>query len=141
MAGTSTPIFPQSVKNGKVQIANADAQSQKTVYTAAANGDKVTSLVAVSTDTSARDVQISITNGGTSYPIGTTSVPAGAGNASSTPSVNMINQVNIPGLAYDSDGNPYIHLVTGDTLTVSALTTVTSGKLITVVAATVGSFS
>jgi hypothetical protein len=141
MAGVSTPILPQSVKNGKIQIANGDGQNQKTVYTAATNGDKVTSLIAVSTDTSNRDVQVSITNGGTSYPLGTISVVAGAGNTSGVNSVNMLDPTHLVGLAQDSDGNYYIQLVTGDTLTVSALATVTSGKLITVTAPTVTSFS
>ena len=127
-------------QNGKVQIANADGQNQKTVYAAGANGSKVTALIATSSDTSARDVQISITNGGTSYPLGTISVPIGAGNSSAAVSVNLLNSTALPGIAIDSDGNPYIHLVSGDTLTVSALSTVTSGKLITVTAATVGDF-
>ena len=127
-------------QNGKVQIANADASNQKTVYTAAGNGSKVSSLLAVSTDTSARDVQISITNGGTSFPIGTVSVPAGAGNTSAASGVNLLNTTSIPGLAVDSDGNPFIHLISGDTLTVAAQSTVTTGKLITITAATVGDF-
>ena len=136
----TTPTVVKQPQNGKVQIANADAQTQKTVYAAGGNGSKITSLIAVSSDTSARDVQISITNGGTSYPIGTVSVAAGAGNSSGTNNINMLNGTNIQGLPVDSDGNPYIHLISGDTLTVSALTTVTSGKLITVTAATAGDF-
>jgi hypothetical protein len=132
--------FVRQPQNGKVQIANADAQAQKTVYTAGASGSKVTSLVAQSTDTSARDVQISITNGGTSFPLGVVTVPIGAGNSGSVPAVNLLNAAELPGLALDSDGNPYIHLISGDTLTVSALTTVTAAKLITVIAATAGDF-
>jgi hypothetical protein len=136
----TTPTVVKQPQNGKVQIANADGQTQKTVYTGGSNGSKITSLIAVSSDTSGRDVQISISNGGTSYPIGTVSVPAGAGNSSAANSVNLLNATNLPGLAFDSDGNPYIHLISGDTLTVAALSTVTSGKLITVTAATAGDF-
>jgi hypothetical protein len=127
-------------QNGKVQIVNADAQAQKTVYTAGASGSKVSSLIAVSSDTAARDVQISITNAGTSYPLGTVAVAIGAGNSSAANAVNLLDPTKLIGLAYDSDGNPFIHLISGDTLTVSALTTVTSGKLITVCAPTVGDF-
>src|SRR5271166_3293192 len=101
-------------QNGKVQINNAAGQAQQTVYTAGGNGSKVSSLIAVSTDTSARDVQISITNGGTSYPLGTVSVLAGAGNSSGVTSVNLLDPSKLLGLAYDSDGNPFIHLVSGD---------------------------
>ncbi len=139
-AQNSVATLIRQPQNGKVQIANADAQAQKTVYTAGGNGSKVSSLIATSSDTSARDVQVSITNGGTSYPLGTVSVVAGAGNASGTSSVNLLDPTKLLGLAYDSDGNPFIHLISGDTLTVSALATVTSGKLITVTAATVGDF-
>lgn len=139
-AQNTVPTFAKQPQNGKVQIANADAQNQKTIYTAGANGSKVTALIAVSTDTSARDVQISITNGGTSFPLGTVSVPAGSGNSSSVTSVNLLNPAVLAGLAFDSDGNPYIHLISGDTLTVSALSTVTTAKLITVSAPSVGDF-
>ena len=136
----AVPTFIKQPQNGKVQIANADAQNQKTVYTAGANGSKVVALMAVSSDTSARDVQISITNGGTSFPIGTVSVPIGAGNTSAAVSVNLLNNATLLGLPVDSDGNPYINLISGDTLTVSALTTVTTAKLITVTAVGVGDF-
>ncbi len=133
-------VTAQTPKNGRVQIANADAQAQKTVYTAGANGSKVTGLIAQSTDTSARDVQVSITNGGTSYPLGTVAVPIGAGNSGTVPSVNLINATQMPGIPVDSDGNPYLLLQSGDTLTVSALTTVTAAKLITVSVLDVGDF-
>lgn len=136
----TTPTVAKQPQNGKVQIANGDAQAQKTVYTAGANGSKVTSLGFVSTDTAPRDVQISITNGGTSYPIGTVTVPIGAGNSGTVPSVDGFNSGQLPQLKFDSDGNPYIHLVSGDTLTVSALTTVTTAKFITATAATVADF-
>ncbi len=135
----SVPTLVKQPQNGKVQIANADAQNQKTVYTAGASGSKVAALIAVSTDTSARDVQVSITNG-SSFPLGTVSVPAGAGNSSSVTSVNLLDPTRLVGLSYDSDGNPFIFLISGDTLTVSALSTVTSGKTITVTAPAVGDF-
>jgi hypothetical protein len=127
-------------QNGKVQIANADGQSNKTVYTAGANGSKVSSLIAVSSDTSDRDVQICINNGGTNFPLGTVKVPLGAGNSSAVASVNLLDPAKLTGLAYDSDGNPFIHLISGDVLVVVAQTTVTAAKLITVTAATVGDF-
>lgn len=136
----TTGTFVKQPQNGKIQIANADGSNQKTVYTAGASGSKVIALMAVSTDTSNRDVQVSITNGGTSYPLGTVLVPAGSGNSSAVASVNLLTSVALSGLPLDSDGNACIHLVSGDTLTVSALTTVTSGKLITVSAPAVGDF-
>lgn len=135
----TTPTLAKQPQNGKVQIANADAQTQKTVYTAGASGSKIVGLGFVSTDTSARDVQVSITNGGTSYPIGTITVPIGAGNSGTVPSVTW-NLQQFPNLPIDSDGNLFVILISGDTLTVSALTTVTTAKLITVTAVAVGDF-
>lgn len=128
-------ITVQTPTNGKVQIKNADGQAQKTVYTGNANGSKIVALLLQSTDTAARDVQISVTNGGTSYPLGTVTVPIGAGNSGSVPSVNALGNNQLPGLPVDSDGNPFIFLVSAsDTLTVEALTTVTSPLAITAIA-------
>jgi hypothetical protein len=135
MAVTSTPVFPQTPKNGKVQIVNADAQAQKTIYTGGSNGSKINGLIAVSTDTSDRDVQISITRSGTSYPLGTVTVVAGSGNSGSVASVNMFSVLKLVGLPLDSDGNPAILLLdASDALTASALTTVTAAKAITLTA-------
>lgn len=132
MPVTSTPVFCQTPKNGKVQILPGDTQNQKTVYTGGTNGSKISCLMAVSTDTSARDVQISITNGGTSYPIGTVTVAIGAGNSGTVAATNMFTTQWLPGIGLDSDGNPEILLISGDTLTVSALSTVSTNKAITV---------
>ena len=132
MAATANSIISaQAINRGHVQIATADAQNQKTVYTAGVNGSIVRGLILQSTDTSARDVQISITTGGVSFPLGTVTVPIGAGNSGSVPSVNALNSAQLPGLPVDSFGNPCIALISGDTLTVSALSTVTTAKLIT----------
>lgn len=134
MPVTSTPVFPQTPKRESVQFANADGQTLKTIYTAGANGSKVHGLIATSTDTSARDMQLSITNGGTTYILGTVTVPIGAGNSGSVPSVNMLNSAQLPGLPLDSDGNPEILLVSGDTLQAEALSTVTAAKVISLTA-------
>lgn len=136
----TTPTMAKQPQNGKVQIANADGTTQKTVYTAGASGSKVTALLASSTDTANRDVQVSITNAGTSYPLGTKTVPLASGTTAAVPTVNLLDPASIIGLAMDSDGNPYIHLVSGDTLTVSALVAVTAAKLITVVAPSAADF-
>jgi hypothetical protein len=120
-----------------VQILPADTTAQKVVDTAGASGSKYTSLIATSTDTAAHDVQISRTNGGTSYLLGTVAVPAGAGNSAGAPSVNLLAVLGLP---IDSDGNPYIQLIYGDTLTVSSLVTVTTAKAITINAPAIGDF-
>src|ERR1700676_5553355 len=91
------PTFPLQPTNGRVQIVNADAQAQKTAYTAGANGSKIIGVIVASTDTSARDVTLYITNSGTSYPLGTKSATIAAGTATGTPAVNMLDTAVIVG--------------------------------------------
>jgi hypothetical protein len=136
------PTLVRQPQNGKVQIANSDGQSQKAVYVAGANGSKIVGLISASTDTAAHDVQLSINVGGTNtagtvgggsnYPLGTIAVAAGAGNSSSVGSANLLSPVSLAGVPFDSDGNPYILLQSGDILVASSLVTVTAAKLITV---------
>lgn len=135
MAKTPTPALPQSPKNSKVQILPADASGLKTVYTGGAEGSKISSIIATSSDTSARDVQIGITTGGTFFPLGTVSVPITAGQVTGTPAVNLLDPTVIKGLPLDNDGQPYIFLSSAsDTLQVKALTTVTTAKEIDIIA-------
>jgi len=62
----------------------------------------------------------------------TITVPLTAGTAAGVNAVNLLDSTKCVGLPLDSDGNPSLHLISGDTLTVSALTTVTNALLITV---------
>lgn len=124
------PTLPRMPRKGLVQIANADASAQKTVITAGANGNKVVNLIASSTDTSARDVQVSLVRSSTTYVLATTTVPITAGFVAATPPVDLL--ALIPNLPRDQDGQPYLFLESGDTLVVNALTTVTSAKTISV---------
>jgi len=132
MTVTATPIFPQTVQNYVVQIANADASNSKTIATAGTNGSKIETLVVASSDTSARDVSFFITISSTNYLLGTVSIPANSGNTNALPLVDILRNAQIPGLAYDANGNKYLYLKNGATLTCTALTTVTSGKLISI---------
>jgi hypothetical protein len=124
--------YVKQPRKGLVQIANADGSSQKTVVTAGANGSKVTSLIASSTELTAnnRDVQVALVRSATSYVLVTTTVPFSAGFAAGNSPINLIALV--PNLPTDNDGQRYLFLESGDTLVVSSLTTVTSGKIISV---------
>jgi len=126
---TATPVFPQTVKSYKVQILNADASNLKTIATGGSNGSKIVSLNAASTDTSNRDVQIGVTNGGTFYILGTVTIIAASGTAGGTPAIDLLRSGMIPGLPLDSDGNPFIFLASSsDTLQAKSLATVTTAK-------------
>src|SRR5262245_4215102 len=126
--------FVKQPRKGLVQIANADASTNKTVVTAGGSGSKVTSLIASSTDTASRDVQVAMVRSATNYILGTTTVAANSGNTAGTPAVDLLNTTVFPAgmLTVDNDGQKHLFLESGDTLVVLALTTVTSGKLISV---------
>lgn len=140
MALSNVATFVKTPANGVVQIVNADAQNQKTVYTAGVNGSKISGLNIASTDTVARDLQLSLTRSGTSYPLVCLTVQPNSGTAAGTPALNMLNYTYFAGMSVDSDGNPYFLLASGDTLTLSALTTVTAGKALTAVVTAAGDF-
>jgi hypothetical protein len=130
----SAPSVPQTPRCEKIQIANADTTSQKTVITGATNGTKVVGLIASSTETaSARDIQVSIVKSATTFVLGTKTVPLNSGFAAGVPAVNLLDPAVIAGLPTDADGQPYIFLETGDTLVVNSLVTVTSGKVINLI--------
>lgn len=126
------PTYPFQPQINRVQILPADASGYKTCYTAGTNGSKIVAVIATSIDGTARDVTLSITNGGTSYELGTKSVTIQAGTVTGTPAVNLLDTTVIIGLPTDSDGNPFLYLISGDTLQVKALTTVTAAKYISV---------
>lgn len=137
MAGTSTPIFPQTIKNYAVQILPADTTALKTVVTGATNGTKVEMLVMTSTDTSARDVQLFLNDGSTSYLLGTISIPANSGNTNALLSQSLLvsSTTVAPYLPFfqfplDSNGNRYIYVASGWTLKAACLTTVTTAKVL-----------
>lgn len=134
MTVTATPIFPQSIKNEFGQLNNASGQTPVTVYTGGTNGSKIESLFVSSTDTTARDIQISIVISSVTYILGTVTIPINSGNINSAPTVNYFQSSQLPNLAKDSNGNPYLYLASGAVLQAEALTTVTSGKVISIMA-------
>lgn len=129
MAVQPTGSFPQTPKNGNVQILPADASALKTIYTGGANGSKIVALFVTSSDTAARDVTWGITLGGVFYPLGTVTIPITAGQVNSAAAVNLLDVTKTPGLPLDSDGNPYVFLASASyTLQIKSLTTVTAAK-------------
>ncbi len=128
MSTLPTPIFPQALNLGIGVITAANTQTYETAFTAGANGSKIESLVITSTDTSARDITINVTRSATNYQLTVLSIPATAGIADNVPSVNVLGNSQIPGLAKDANGNPYLYLKSGDTLTINAPVTLTAAK-------------
>lgn len=133
MANSNVPMFIQVIQGWPAQLANGSGQTPVAVLTAGSNaGSRLNSLIVTSTDTAARDLQFSIFRGSTTYILGTVNIPLSAGNINSVPSINILGSTQIPGIAYDSNGNPYMDFKAGDVLQAEALTTVTSGKTISI---------
>jgi hypothetical protein len=128
------PSFVSSPNVGVVQILNADASNQKTVFTAGASGSKVSALMATSTDTSSRILQVSITRSATNYIIGSVTVPIAAGTDGVTAAVDLLGSTLLPGVPTDNDGTHYILLKSGDTINISSTTTVTTAKTVSITA-------
>ena len=124
------PTLPRMPRRGLVQIVNADASSAKTLVVAGSNGNKVVNIVASSNDSSSRDIQVALVRSATTYVLATTTVVANSGNVAGTAPADLL--AIVPNLARDQDGQPYLFLESGDTLVVSALTTVTAAKSVNV---------
>ena len=121
--------FVGTPKIGLQQILPADTTTAKTVVTAGASASKVVSLTATSDDTS-RIVKIAIVRSAVVYTIGTTTIAATAGTDGVTNSANLLT--SIPGLPLDNDGQPYIQVQSGDTLTAAVTVAVTAAKTISI---------
>lgn len=134
MAVTATPIFPQTITTYVVAIANADASTVKTLAAAGTNGTKIEAINVSLTDTTTRDLQIYATISATNYLLGTVNIPLSSGNTNAVPSIDLLRHSQLPFFAYDANGNKYIYLANGTTLSVASGSTVTSGKFLTVVA-------
>lgn len=128
------PTFPKQPVNSKIQITNATNLANVTIATPGASGSKLIGIIATSTDSSSRDVAVKITNGGTDFILGTKAVPANAGFAAGTPAVNLLDPAVIVGMPIDSDGNPFLYLMSGDTLTAATLVQLTAAKVINLTA-------
>jgi hypothetical protein len=128
----SVANLPSAPKLGLVQIANADASNQKSVLTAGAGGAKVTAVFALSDDSNARLITLSVLRGGVNYPISTTSVAANSGTDGTASSVDLLASVRSPWAPVDNDGQKYLLLEASDVLQVKSGSTVTSAKAVTV---------
>ena len=127
MATNKNPIFINTPETSCTELDNADGTGLLVVFTAGADGGAVMKLNAVSTDTSDRIIILHVDDGTTVAKLGEVSVPAGAGTDGSTPSVNLLDAVAMPG-AFQADGS--LALGPTATLSVSAKVTLTAAKTI-----------
>ena len=130
----SSANFPAQPLFGLAQILNADASGQKTLLTAGAAGAKVTSIAAMSDDSSARLITLSVLRSAVNYPIAVVSVPANAGTNGTAAAANLLDESLSSWVPVDNDGQRYVLLEAGDVLQVKSGSTVTSAKAVTICA-------
>ncbi len=125
MAGTPTPIFPQTVKN---YVAVSATTTQVTIVTGGTNGTKIESLNVSSTDGSAQDIVVWMIISAVSYQLTRVTIPANSGNSATIPAVDLLRNAQFPSLAYDPNGNKYLYVANGSTLkiaTINSISTIT----------------
>lgn len=140
MPGTSTPIYPQTIRNYAAQILPADGTGKKTLVTGGTNGSRVDAVNVASTETTARDLQIWLSNGTADFLLATISVPANSGNNNAAPSVDVLRHYVLPGLAVDASGNRILYVESGWSLKASATSALTAGKELVLVASAGGDY-
>jgi hypothetical protein len=129
-------VTPQTPNRGIVQFLQGtdSAGTYKTLYTAGANGSRCYGMWSTNNDASATHLlTVQIVNSAVKYGgMAITSVES-AGFVSGTPAQNLLAAANWPGLPVDEYGNPYVQLITGDTIQATFATSITSTDLINIV--------
>ena len=129
-------VTPQTPNRGIVQFLQGTdtAGTYKTIYTAGANGSRCYAMWTTNNDASATHLlTVQIVNSAVKYGgVALTSVSS-AGFVNGTPAQNLMSSTNWPGLPIDQYGNPYVELVTGDTIQATFATALTASDLINIV--------
>lgn len=111
-------VTPQTPNRGLVRfVGTTDATATlKTLYTAGTNGSDITGLWGVNAGATAHNVTLAIVNSSTTYQLNVVNLGTQAGNNGTAVPVSFLAPANWPGLPQDSNGNPLLRLVSGDTL-------------------------
>lgn len=129
MAKQTGLVLPFNANTLSFALTSVHTTTSQLIFTAGANDSDVKGIVVSTTDTSAINLQLFITRGGTDYLLGTVTIPAAAGSDGATPSIDLLGSGLIPGLPIDNVGKRYIPMKTGDTLRVAAKVTMTALKI------------
>lgn len=137
MAANTSPIFGLTPKTTGTAFTNATGTTVTTICTAGANGSRVLSVNAVTSDSSPNDVNLYVKVGGagTAFNLGGKRVPASSGDvvASTTASVSLLDATQIPTILADGS----IQLGASDVLQAGVVAAVTSGKTLTIFASSI----
>ena len=129
-------VSPQTPNRGIVQfLQGTDAPlTFKTIYTAGANGSRCYGMTSNNSDGSVGHSLITtVTNGGINYGGAAITTTTNAGLVAANPPQAMLTPAVWPGLAVDTYGNPYIQLISGDTLRAEYATALTAAAAINII--------
>lgn len=138
MAYSFNSYYPQAqhipaLGNGVQTIANSDGTTIKALFVAGTNGSRIEFISAISTDTAIQYLNFYRTISSVNYGIGNLAIPLASGTqaTATVTAVDVLRSLNLPYLNQDSNGNRYLTLAPGETLSIGTTGTVTSGKTIT----------
>jgi hypothetical protein len=136
MAVSHLPVCVQNPNVGLSSfISTYTPNTKQTLITAGANGTKVVSIQATSTETAnIRALQLWLTRSATSYLLNTSNIPVNSGFDGATAPNNALFLMAPPIMAIDNDGQRYLFLMSGDTLQISLTTAPATGKEVDVIA-------
>lgn len=130
-------VAPQTPNRGVLQFLQGTdvAGTYKTLYTAGANGSRCYGGWITTNDATSHSITIQLVNstikyGGAVIATGTTT----PGFASGVPALNLLAPGYWGGLPVDAYGNPYIQMISGDTLQATFATALTTSDVINIVA-------
>lgn len=109
---TATPVLVQTPKTKTT----ASIGTALTIYAVGTNGSKITAISCTNTSAGALVLSILI-NAIIAWKV---SIPANAGFDGTTAATNCMSTALLPGLPLDNDGQPYIFISAGETLTATA---------------------
>lgn len=126
--------FTKGIGVKPLQFLSTDGATFKQIYAPDDPASRINFMAISNTSVTQQIVQLRLNNSlsGEIAPLGTITVPAGAGTNGSVPIVSGLNRGNLPWIQIDSDGNPFMDLNLDMNLEMGLLTTLGSDEILTV---------
>jgi hypothetical protein len=128
MAKSTNLNFTQEIEVVGKRLTSSDTTSYVTLYTSATNDAVVKSITVTTTDTSAVNLKVAISDGTTDFLLGTVRVALASGTDGAVASVDILGSSLLPGLPRDLNSRSILPLKNGYILKVGCLVTMTAAK-------------
>lgn len=126
----NSAILPQTPRQVIGTIINANGTTPQTLVSGGTNGSKVTSITCSNTDTASYTLQLLYQHSATNYVLDSVTIAVSAGNVAGTVPQPLLSTSVMPGASIDGSGNPYLFLMSGDSLMIATTGAVTAAKTI-----------